>query len=80
MTVIEQLSLEGIELPYFAGLNPGLARRRSDRSDDVRCHLGIIPAPVRCFTQGPLDKPLVSIYTLGRFSLLLNGEPAEFGR
>jgi len=28
----------------------------------------------------PHDAPLVSIFTLGRFSLLLNGQPAEFGR
>ena len=30
--------------------------------------------------SAPHDTPLVSLFTLGRFSLLLNGKPAEFGR
>jgi len=80
MTVIEQLPLEGFAPPYPMGCNnPGFSRRRSDRSYNARYHSGI-PAPVRRFTQDSLDTPLVSIFTLGRFSLLLDGEPAEFGR
>lgn len=66
MTMIEQLPLEGFGPPRLAGRNhPVITRRRIDRSCNVRDHL---------------DTPLVSIFTLGRFSLLLNGEPAEFGR
>lgn len=78
--MIEQLPLEGFEQPRLTGLNhPGLTRRRADRPCGVRCQPNV-PMPARCATQDHLDTPLVSIFTLGRFSLLLNGEPAEFGR
>ena len=37
-------------------------------------------APVQSSTQEHHGTPLVSIFTLGRFSLLLNGKPVEYGR
>ena len=78
--MIEQLSLQGFDHQHIKGLNhPGLTRRRTDLPHGDRCHLDI-PAPVKHSTQAPHDTPLVSVFTLGRFSLLLNGKPAEFGR
>ncbi len=78
--MIEQLTLEGIEHLPFTGINnPGLTRRRTDQPHgNQSCQ--DIPAPGRFSSQAPHDTPLVSVFTLGRFSLLLNGEPAEFGR
>lgn len=68
----EQLSLEGFEQQNISGSNhPGFTRRRTDLRHGDRDHLDI---------PTPHDAPLVSIFTLGRFSLLLNGQPAEFGR
>jgi two-component SAPR family response regulator len=68
--MIEQLSLQGFEPLYITGLDdPGLNRRRTDQPHDDRSSLDI-----------PNDTPLVSVFTLGRFSLLLNGKPAEYGR
>ena len=78
--MIEQLSLNGIEPLHTTGLNhPGLTRRLTDRPHGDRCHLNI-PAPVKYSTQESYDTPLVCVFTLGRFSLLLDGKPAEFGR
>ena len=78
--MIEQLTLEGIERLQFTGIdNPGLTRRRTDQPyGNQSCQ--DIPAPGRFSSQASHDTPLVSVFTLGRFSLLLNGEPAEFGR
>ena len=78
--MIEQIPLEGFEHLHITGSNhPGLARRHSDQSQGDRCYLDI-PAHARYSTQTTEDTPLVSVFTLGRFSLLLNGKPAEFGR
>ena len=68
----EQLFLQGFEHQNIAESNhPGFTRRRTDLPNGERDHLD---------TLTPQDTPLVSIFTLGRFSLLLNGKPAEFGR
>ena len=78
--MLEQLPLEGFEHLQIAGINhPGLARRRTDRPNGDRCSLNISPS-AKYSTMADQDTPLVSIYSLGRFSLLLNGKPAEFGR
>ena len=78
--MIEQLLLEGFEPLPVTGLNdPGLNRRLTDQPYAERNPLGN-PALVKYSTQAPHDTPLVSVFTLGRFSLLLNGKPAEFGR
>jgi two-component SAPR family response regulator len=78
--VIEQITLEGFEHLQLTGSNhPGISRRQSDQSQGDRCYLDI-PAHARHSTPAPQDAPLVSVFTLGRFSLLLNGKPAEFGR
>jgi len=76
----EQLTLEGIGHLQFTGINnPGLTRRRTDQPyGNHTCQ--DIPAPGRFSSKASHDTPLVSVFTLGRFSLLLNGEPAEFGR
>jgi two-component SAPR family response regulator len=78
--MIEQLSLEGFEPQHSTGFNhPGLNRRLTDQPYGDRSPLDI-PAPATNSTQPPDDTPLLSVFTLGRFSLLLNGKPAEFGR
>ena len=76
---MKQLSLAGFEHPCITRVDhTGLFRRQSDQSHDDRC--SVIPSPVRSTPRGFPDTPLVRIFTLGRFSLLLNGKPAEFGR
>jgi two-component SAPR family response regulator len=78
--MMEQLTLDGIEHLQLTGTdNPGLARRRTDQSHGNQS-CPDTPAPGRFSSQTSHDTPLVSIFTLGRFSLLLNGESAEFGR
>ncbi len=75
-----QLSLQGIEqarqqrsdeLPFF--------RRRSDCLSLRTQHNTEAPPPFPVTGEGGDDWP-VTIYTLGRFSLLLNGQRADFGR
>jgi two-component SAPR family response regulator len=76
--MIEQLSLQGLEPLHSTGFNhPGLTRRRTDLLQGDRSYQDISESDS---TQALHDAPLVSIFTLGRFSLLLNGKPAEFGR
>ena len=67
--MIEQLTLEGIEHLQYTGINnPGLTRRHTDQSyGNQSCQ--DIPAPGRFSTQAFHDTPLVSVFTLGRFSL-----------
>ena len=74
--VDEQIPLEGFEHPCKKDAhNLGFCRRRSDR-DGHRTH-----RLDRTGTGVQPDKtPAVSVFTLGRFSLLLDGVPAEFGR
>ena len=77
---MEQLTLDGIEHLQFTDINnPGLTRRQTDQSHGNQpCQE--LPAPGRFSSQMSHATPLVSVFTLGRFSLLLNGKPAEFGR
>jgi len=78
--MMEQLIFEGFEHLYIPGDNhSGLARRRTDRPNGGRCSPDISSSAKNSTLQHQ-NTPLVSIYTLGRFSLLLNGKPAEFGR
>ena len=75
----EQLSLAGFERQTIKDVQvPPLFRRLSDRSHGTRC--AINHAPVRSSNQMLHVTPLVSIFTLGRFSLFLNGKSTEFGR
>ena len=77
--MMEQLSLEGFERPFATAVDPpGLTGHRSDQSHVLQ-RPGM-PELVRSSTRGLQDTPLVSVFTLGRFSLLLHGKPAEFGR
>jgi two-component SAPR family response regulator len=75
----EQLFLAGFE-PVLINManNPVPCRRQSDSSRGGV--LGERPEPDRSRNQGPQATALVSLFTLGRFSLLLNGKPPEFGR
>ncbi len=78
--MIEQLSLQGFDHQHITGFNHlGLTRRRADQSHSDRYHLDIA-APGRYPIQASHDIPLLSVFTLGRFSLLRNRKPAEFGR
>jgi len=58
--------------------SPGLYRREADQpgSHCPRCN----PESVNDTEQPQRAVPLVSVFTLGRFSLLLKGVPAEYGR
>ena len=74
-----QLSLAGFETPNTAGdSGPGLYRRKSDHLSSGKCARKGVPA--ESAPGEPEATPLVSVFTLGRFSLLLNGMPAVFGR
>ena len=76
--MIEQLTLEGIERLEFTAIdNLGLTHRSHQPLGEEYHQYLSEPAST---TQASTDIPQVSIYTLGRFSLLLNGKPAEFGR
>lgn len=75
----EQLSLQGFEqVPVTGSSHPGFSRRRTDLSRGDVCRPGTASAsdPARATDE----TPLISVFTLGRFALLLNGKPAEFGR
>jgi two-component SAPR family response regulator len=77
--MIEQFPLEGFEHLRITGIsNLGLCQCASDHPHDTGCSARL--AAVQGSTQGHQDTPLVSVFTLGRFSLLLNGKPADFGR
>ena len=77
--MMKQLSLEGFERPCATPADPkGCVRYQSDHT-----HLSQrqgMPELVRSSTRVLHETPLVSVFTLGRFSLLLNGKPAEFSR
>ena len=76
--MIEQLTLEGIESLQFTDINnPGLTQRSDQPPGEG--YDRYLPATAST-TEASTDTPQVSIFTLGRFSLLLNGKPAEFGR
>ena len=75
----EQLSLAGFERPFVNTVDyPELIRCQSDQQHARRSSgkTGLL----RSSPGQAHDSPLVSVFTLGRFSLLLDGKPAEFGR
>jgi DNA-binding SARP family transcriptional activator len=78
--MVEQLLLAGFEHPQINATNNTASyhRRLTDQSRGGRCSTQ--PEPVWSSMQGAQFTALISLYTLGRFSLLLNGRPAEFGR
>ena len=76
----EQISLDGIERSYVADLHDhGLFRRQSDRSTGCTRYADTAGKHSRSANESSGILP-VTIFTLGRFSLLINGEPADFGR
>ena len=78
--VNKQLLLEGFEHPCNQDAhNLKFSRRRSDRSVHRTRWLDRSETGERSLIQTDTT-PAVSVFTLGRFSLLLDGEPAEFGR
>jgi len=75
----KQLSLAGFEHLHIRAVNiPRSFRRHSDRPGNDRRF--DIPIPVLKADQQLHSALPVSVFTLGRFSLLLNGKSAEFGR
>ena len=76
----QQISLAGIERSYVADLrDQGLFRREADRATGCTRHVDTVGK--RSWSVGVSKGVLpVTIFTLGRFSLLINGEPANFGR
>lgn len=77
--MIEQNTIEGFQHSHTVGVtNPGLFRRQSDHARDVRTYG--TGASLDSAAQARQESPPASLFTLGRFSLLLNGKPADFGR
>jgi DNA-binding SARP family transcriptional activator len=75
-----QICLEGFaERPLPEIGRPACFRRKTDREGRPR---GPVDAssPLSATVQDESPGISVRVYTLGRFSLLLNGRPAEFGR
>ena len=78
--MIEQLPLAGFERPSETVVNqPGFFRRQSDQPHGNR-PVSMRRSSLQSANQTLHGTPLVSVFTLGRFSLLLNGKPADFGR
>jgi two-component SAPR family response regulator len=78
--VTEQLPLEGIEHPYIVDLHDaGLFRRESDRTTGCT---RLTDTAGRHSCSDDISNGIfpVTIFTLGRFSLLVSGKPADFGR
>lgn len=76
----EQLNLKGFEQVRLSEIdNLAFFRRKSDR---ISPPAGRVSAAISQFPRLELDGYTwpVMIYTLGRFSLLLKGQPADFGR
>lgn len=76
----QQLNLKGFEQVRLSEIdNLAFFRRKSDR---ISPPAGRISAAISQFPRLELDGYTwpVMIYTLGRFSLLLKGQPADFGR
>jgi len=76
----QQIPLEGFAEPQLSGVSGLIYFRREKDRGTHRRELSLtntLLSPVAQDTRH--DKP-VRIYTLGRFSLLINGRPASFGR
>jgi two-component SAPR family response regulator len=78
--VNEQIPLEGFAHPHQKDLHePVLFRRESDRATGCTRHNDTARRHYRSVIGNNGILP-VTIFTLGRFSLLVNGKPADFGR
>ena len=78
--VTEQIPLEGFAHPQGTDFHrPGLFRRASDRATACTRLVDTAGRYVRLAIESNGIRP-VTIYTLGRFSLLTNGQPADLGR
>lgn len=76
----EQIPLEGIVQPHVIDMcGKGLFRRESDRATGCTRYVDAIGIYTRSINERQGVLP-VSIFTLGRFSLLINSRQAEFGR
>jgi two-component SAPR family response regulator len=77
--MIEHNTIEGSQYSHTVGVtNPGLFRRQSDHVRDTRSYG--VGTSLDSAAQARQESPPASVFTLGRFSLLLNGKPADFGR
>jgi DNA-binding SARP family transcriptional activator len=78
--VTEQIPLKGFSHQHLTDLDePGVLGRESDRSTDSRRLVDAVGGHCRSVIESKNILP-VAIFTLGRFSILINGKPAEFGR
>jgi two-component SAPR family response regulator len=78
--VNEQIPLEGFAQPPLTYLHePVLFRRESDRATACTRYVDTAGRHSRSVIDNNGILP-VTIFTLGRFSLLVNGKPADFGR
>jgi DNA-binding SARP family transcriptional activator len=78
--VNEQIPLEGITPTHVTAPSyHGLLRRESDRVSGCTRYVDTVSCYSRSVNKGSGVLP-VTIFTLGRFSLLINGELADFGR
>jgi len=80
LPVDEQIPLDGLTQQRAADLpGPGLLRRESDRA--AVCNYALEKSGRRAHTVNADGGALpVTIFTLGRFSLLINGQAIDFGR
>ena len=76
----EQIPLEGITPTHVTDLpKHGLFRRESDRASGCTRYADTAGGYLWTTSNSGGVLP-VTIFTLGRFSLLINGEAADFGR
>jgi two-component SAPR family response regulator len=78
--VTEQIPLDGLAQPFVTDLQrPRLFRRESDRATGCTRLADTAGSYSRSGIESQGILP-VTIFTLGRFSLLIKGRPADFGR
>jgi len=78
--VNEQISLEEIERSFVESLyDHGLFRHKSDRATGCTRYIDTAGKHSRSANESSGILP-ATVFTLGRFSLLINGEPVCFGR
>ena len=76
----EQIPLEGFASTHGTDFHrPGLFRRASDRATACTRLADTAGRNIQLAIEGDGIRP-VTIFTLGRFSLLTNGQPADLGR
>lgn len=75
----ELIPLKGFSRQCKTDLDdPGVVRRESDRAGVCNLHVDAAGSYTRSVLESTGRHP-VTIFTLGRFSLLINGQPAYFG-